>query len=107
MKRSYKAVRPEDATREETEEMNRQVKDLVNYLAKYDDPEFGKRLGKIENPNGVLILILGKQRKFERGLSTDTTMVTVGTFNPAVVTDVLAEWLTESIVGAMLGREIE
>lgn len=106
MSGSNRAIYPEDATSQEAEEMSRQVRDLVGYLAKYDDPEFVERLGKIENPSAILILIQSGQRKFERGLSVNTALIAVGAFNPLTVSITIREWLTESVKGAMLGKEI-
>ena len=95
-----------DATEEETEEMHRQVRDLVNYLAKYDDPRFKKQLGAIKNPQGLIVLIQSEQ-KFERGSATSIGLVAVGSFNPIGVATAIRDWLVESQGSAQLGKEIK
>ncbi len=106
MSRNSEAIRPEDAIREETEEMLRKVKDLVNYIAKYDSPEFKEMLGKVRNPQGVLLLIQSEPRKFKRGLADTVNLVAIGEFNPTNVSIVIRDWLIKSMKMAQLGREI-
>jgi len=101
-----RAIRPEDVTKEEAEEALRQVRDLVNYMANYDSPEFKKRLGKIDDPQGVLMLVQSGPKKFERGLADTMTLVAVGEFNPENVAIMIRGWLIQSMEMAQLGREI-
>lgn len=101
-----RAMRSEDATEKQLEEMRRQVRDLVNYLAKYDDPKFERHLGRIKNPEAVIILVqLG--RKFERGSGITTAITAVGSFNPTAVATAVRDFLVESEETALLRREIK
>lgn len=100
------AMLPEDATMEQLERMDRQVRDLVNYLMKHDNPKFKKQLGMIENPEAVMVLIQSR-RKFERGLATATHMIVLGSFNPVAIATAVRDFLVESEERALLGKEIK
>jgi len=99
-------MRPEDATEEQIEEMNRQVRDLINYLAKYDDPKFTEQLGIIRNPEAIIVVIQSEQ-KYERGSATNVHIVAVGKFDPKSVAISLRDFLVESEEMALLGRRIK
>jgi len=100
------AMLPEDATMEQLERMDKQVRALVNYLVKHDNPKFNEQLGIIRNPEAVMIIIQSG-RKFERGLATSTHMVVVGSFNPTAIATAVRDFLVESEERAYLGKEIE
>jgi len=99
-----RAIHPKDATKEEIEEMNRKVRDLVNYLANYDNPEY-KQLSKIKNPKAVLVLVQSEQ-KFEGGLADRVVMSAVGNLNPAVIMTMIRDFLIKAEIEVLLGREI-
>jgi len=105
MSRNSGAMLPEDATEEQIEEMRRQVRDLVNYLAKYDNPKFNEQLGIIRNPEAVMVLIQSG-RKYERGSGTGVHIVVVGSFNPMAVATAVRDFLVESEESALIGKEM-
>lgn len=99
-----RAIRLEDATEKEREEMHRKVRDLINYLANYDDPKFGQ-LSEIRSPKAVMILIQSEV-KYERGSGISTAMTAVGMFDPTAIAIMVRDWLVESEKRADLGKEI-
>lgn len=96
---------PKDATEEQVKEMNRQVRDIINYLTKYDDPKFTEQLGTIRNPEAVIVVIQSEQ-KYERGTATNVHIVAVGKFDPKSIAISLRDFLVESEETALLGRRI-